>query len=175
MPKDTQHALITWIPQSTDGKREAINLNNLYRDYSVLIDLNKLTTSEVSKYMSLIVVGHHSEFLNETLENLVKVVQGSDCTWIVLAMCDSGTTKYYGTLENNELWSKAQKLSNRLKIKVSGTMRPLTFDEVGKGLAFALTLTEILIRSNPAMDSQLWKDFEPQNDVDEIIEGFKNI
>jgi len=175
MPKPTQHAVITWIPNSGDGMREARRLNARFRNYSVLRAPDKLTTSELSEYMSLIVVGHRGEFGDATQQSLANLLHGSDCHWVVLANCSSGVATSVGALGDNELWSPAQRLANALRIKVSGTARALTFDEVGLGLAFALTLGEVLIRSNPPSAAHLWRDYEAQSEVDEVAEGISHL
>lgn len=170
MPTHRQHALITWIPESVDGQREARRLHARYRDYSVLRTPTKLAGAD---YMSVIVVGHRSEFTTQMQEAFVQLLQGS--TWVVLALCDSGLAKFKGTLGDNEFWSPAQKLANRMRIRVSSTIRPLTFDEVGMGHAFTLSLGEILIRINPPSSHALWRDCEPQSGVDELSEGISRL
>lgn len=177
MPKSTQHTLITWIPESREGKREATNLNKITQNYSVLIAPDSLNSEILGNYMSLIVVGHKGEFTEEPYKSLVQLVKNSQCKWVVLANCESGIAEYRGTLQNNELWPLAQKLANELNIKVSGTTRMLTFDEVGKGYAFALTLNEILIRSNPLNNNgpSLWKDFQRQSGIEEITDGLERL
>ena len=172
---NTKYALITWIPFSNDGSREARKLNALYQNYSDIISLDMLTTSKLSDYLSLIVVGHRGEFSHNYYESLMKIVRGSQCTWVVLANCNSGKAKHSGPLGDNELISPAQKLSNSLGIEVSGTVRQLTFDEVGEGLAFALAVGEILIRSNPPGNFQLWRDYVPQSDIEEATEMFSKL
>jgi len=177
MPKHTQNALITWIPNSSDGMREAKKLNKLFDKYSVIKDPGKLSKADLGNYMSVIIIGHRGEFTanhNYYLESLAALATGSGCGWIVLANCSSAVAAKSRTLEVNELWAPGQKLANRLKIKVSATKRDLGFDEVGKGLAFALTLGEVLTRSNPP-GSELWHDFGPQTALEEITEGLSNI
>jgi hypothetical protein len=176
MPKHTQHALITWIPNSVDGKREATRLHGLHRNYSVLMAPGSIGKSDPGDYMSTIVVGHREELIEfRIFQSLVDLLSGSGCTWLVLAACHGGETKKFGPLGDNELISPAQALSNRLRIKVSGTTRALTFDEVGKGYAFALTLKEILIRSNPVYDNTLWKDHDPQSDLEAITKALEKL
>ncbi|WP_295973024.1 hypothetical protein [uncultured Xanthomonas sp.] len=177
MPGKTIHTLITWIPDSAnDGEREAKRLNARFSAYSNVIDGRKLTSSALDGYMSLIVVGHRSELLKSgVLGSLTTLVRGSQCPWVVLANCASGTATQQGTLGDNELWEPAQKLANDLKIRVSGTTRALTFDEVGQGTAFALARGEVLIRSNPPGTSGLWKDFHPQDGIEQITQGLRNL
>lgn len=172
MPNHEQHTLITWIPGSADGRREARRLHDRFRRYSAIRMPERLTRAEIGDYMLLIVVGHREEFaIGDVQESLVRLLDGSGCHWVVLANCSSGLAAYLGPLEHNELWSPAQRLANRLKIKVSGTSRALTFDEVGMGYAFALAVGEVLIRSNPIGAPGLWRDYEPQEPIDEITEG----
>lgn len=176
MPIHTQTALITWIPSSIDGMREAKKLHKSFERYSVIKDPGKLTKGDLGKYLSVIIVGHRGEFTandNKYLESLYALAIGSNCNWIVLANCESGIAARGRPLEVNELWSPGQRLANALKIKVSGTKRPLTFDEVGKGLAFAV-VGGILIRSNP-LGSDLWNDFGPQSEMEQVIEGLSNL
>jgi hypothetical protein len=175
MPKSTQHALITWIPNSKDGEREARNLNGVFRNYSVLQRPDKLTAETLSDYLSLIVVGHRGEFSSSILDSLSALLRPSHCHWLVLAMCSSAEAAYQGPLQDNELWTPAQRLSNELRIRVSGTKRALLFDEVGKGYAFALAIGEILIRSDPPNSPELWKDCEPQSEIDEITDGLSRL
>lgn len=176
MPKHNQHALITWIPDSQDGYREACRLYSLHRENTVMKPPTKLVAGELGDYMSTIVVGHREELLRpQIFQSLIQLLAGSGCTWLVLAACHSGEKKYFGPLGDNELMAPAQYLANRLKIKVSGTTRPLLFEEVGQGRAFAITLGEVLIRSNPNYDNTLWKDYMPQNNVDELTGMFKSL
>lgn len=177
MPLSTQHSLITWVPNSIDGKREAKKLNNRFHMYSVIKAPESLNKMDVDCHSCMIVVGHRGEFTannNQLFNSLNHLVSMSSCRWIILANCDSGVNYRSGTLTNNELWSPAQRLANMSKKLVSGTKRPLTFDEVGKGLAFALVNKEMLIRSNPK-GSDLWVDFSPISDVDLITEGLMNL
>lgn len=169
MPKHTQHAIITWVPNSDDGQREAKNLNKLYKNYSVICEPGKLTSDMLSNYLSFIVVGHRGEFSTALYDQLATLIKGSHCNWLVLANCNSGEVYFEAPLGNNELNAPAQKMANECKIKVSGTSGLLTFDEVGKGYAFALAIGEVLIRSNP-YGRDLWIDFEPQSEIEEITE-----
>ncbi|WP_293938141.1 hypothetical protein [Iodobacter sp.] len=176
MPKSTQHALITWIPGSEDGRREARNLNRKFNNYSVLKAPDKLRPGEGSEYMSLIVVGHRGEFKKDLFSSLVTYLSIARVSWVVLAMCNSSQKNYFGVLsEHNEQHSPAQELANKLNIKVSGTKRDLLFHEVGQGQAFALTLGEILIRSNPNSGEDLWFDCEKQSDIDELTEALSSL
>lgn len=176
MPRSTQHALITWIPGSEDGRREARNLNRKFQNNSVLKAPDKLAPGEASKYMSIIVVGHRGEFGSDLFASLVTYLSLSRVGWVVLAMCNSSSKKYFGPLsEHNEQHSPAQALANKLGVKVSGTKRDLLFHEVGQGLAFALTLGEILIRSNPNSGEDLWFDCEKQNAVEELTDAFASL
>ncbi|WP_148212658.1 hypothetical protein [Hahella chejuensis] len=136
--------------------------------------------------MSIILVGHRSELLHQPIihsllsvfsgeQNLARVGAGG-CNWLVLAVCDGGVGKFHGALQSkNEILSPARQLADRLNIKVSSTVRPLLFDEVGQGKAFALAQGEILIRSNPD-HNPLWYDFEPNKVlVDELANMFSRI
>lgn len=169
MPKHTQHAIITWVPNSKDGQREATKLNTIYKDYSFLLEPSKLTSDMLSNFMSFIVVGHRGEFNDDLYSQLKSLIKDSHCNWLVLANCHSAEARYEGPLGDNELLSPAQSIANDCKIKVSGTTRLLTFDEVGKGYAFALVIGEVLIRSNP-YGKELWIDLEPQSDIEELTE-----
>lgn len=176
MPRHTTHSLITWVPGSEDGRREARRLQRLFSAYSDIRAPGKISPGELGYYMNLIVVGHRSEISQQLMvESLVRLVGGSGCPWLILANCHSGVAHREGTLGNNELLDPAQALANRLRIRVSGTGRVLTFDEVGRGTAFALALGEILIRSNPPGGGELWRDFEPQSGLDQLTTMFQNL
>ncbi|SEN42406.1 hypothetical protein SAMN02800694_3446 [Luteibacter sp. UNCMF331Sha3.1] len=174
----TQHTAIAWIKGSTDGEREARNLAKLYPKNAKLVgDTSALTEDHFRAYASVIVVGHRSELKSQKIVDSVLNPRAarSKC-WIVLACCETAKAEgTKGTLEDRELWDPADKLAHDLKLRVSGTTRDLTFDEVGKGYAFALALGEWLIRSNPSDRPGLWKDIDPGDDVDFITRGLQNL
>lgn len=174
MPTHCQHTLITWVPQSIDGKREATRLHQRYRKYSVLRKPENLGSA--SDFMSLIVVGHRQELMQpDVFQSLISHLTTYRASWVVLAACDSGTKEYLGTLQNNDWLSPAQRVANELDVKVSGTTRPLLFVEVGESYAFALVLGEILLRKNPHYDDTLWKDYVKQESVEELTEMFGSL
>ena len=176
MPTHTQHTLITWVPGSGDGMREARRLHARFRNYSVLKAPDRLSGSFMDDFMSVIVVVHRSEMTRkDVIESALRLFSQTQCSWIVLAICSGGQASRSGSLGSNELWSPAQYLANRLNKKVSSTTRTLTFDEVGQGLAFALTLGEVLIRSNYSGGGNLWVDYTRQSGLDEITEGLSNL
>jgi len=174
----TEHTAIAWIKGSTDGEREARSLSKLYSKNAKLIgDTSALTADHFTKYASVIVVGHRSELRDQRIiDDVLKPRAKASKCWIVLACCETAkveTSK--DTLGDNELWTPAEKLAQELGLRVSGTTKELTFDEVGKGLAFALALGEWLIRSNPSTRPGLWKDIDPVDDVDFITKGLQNL
>jgi hypothetical protein len=171
--------LITWIPGSVDGKHEATRLHFRFRAYSNLKMPNELNKNELGNYPNLIVVGHRSEFDYTQQEQLTQSLKGSACKEVVLACCDSVVPVYEGPLRNNEYLSPAQALANRLNIQVWGTLRPLTFDEVGLGLAFAATFgAKITVARSPSdvlFPSPLWHACRPQSDVDELTDAMSRL
>jgi hypothetical protein len=176
MPASTKHTLLTWIPDSADGEREVRKLHARYAGYSTLVNSAQVTAADLDKHSLFVVVGHRSEITQtNTFHSLAELVRQSTCQWVVLANCSTGVATRQETLGDNELSSPGQILANRLRIRVSGTSRPLTFDEVGMGLAFTLVHGEFLIRANPPDGSKLWIDFEPQDAVMEIDEAIRNL
>ncbi|AXE34811.1 hypothetical protein [Chromobacterium phragmitis] len=173
MPKPL--TLLTWVPQSGDGEREARKLHGIASDYCTLEQPGKLTTDQLSRHAVLIIVGHRQEFTSSLYESLKGLLSHASCGWLTLAMCSSAVAEYHGPLRDNELWSPAQRLANELRIKVSGTRRELGFDEVGRGYAFALAGGEILMRSDPLDSPGLWQDCVEQDDVEMITEGLANL
>ncbi|MCX2778862.1 hypothetical protein [Microbulbifer thermotolerans] len=184
MPSSTQNVLITWIPNSIDGAREATKLYRLYKNYAELRPPERL--GDMGEFMSVILVGHRSELLCDyIIQSMLKVFSGKQnlsrtgacgCNWLVLAICEGGVGKYHGALsDNNEILSPARRLADLLKIKVSSTVRPLLFDEVGQGKAFTLACGGLLIRSNPD-HNPLWYDFEPNKiSIDELANQFSRL
>jgi hypothetical protein len=177
----TRHALITWIPNSVDGKREAQRLHKLYSSYATIEQPERLT--RLHDYTSLIVVGHRSEFQQQGVRSSLRQLFGDEqsvahgCGWLVLAICRGAVGNYHGALaEGNECLAPARAFAEWAKIKVSGTMRELTFDEVGRGTAFTLVHGELLIRADPPGSPGLWRDFEPgAASVDELAEGISRL
>lgn len=173
MPSQTVHTVITWIPGSTDGIREAKRLHTRFKDNSQLCDPSKLTQETLSRHMYLIVVGHRSELSESGKSQLAQLFSGINGPVLVLALCESAQARYQGPLRDNELSSPAQQLANRLKVEVKGTSRPLTFDEVGQGHAFALALGEVLIPNN--VTSSLWVSCRAQTGLEEITSQISNL
>lgn len=176
MPASSKHTLLTWIPDSADGEREVRKLHARYAGYATLINAASITSADLNQHSLFVVVGHRSEIVQTpTFRSLEVLVKNSQCQWVVLANCSTGVATNYGTFGENELSSPGQILANRLRIRVTGTSRPLTFDEVGMGLAFGLAHGELLIRVDPPQGPGLWIDFEPQDAVSEIDEAIRNL
>lgn len=176
MPISTRHALITWIPGSEDGRREAKNLNKKFNLHSAIKAPERLEAGEAENYMVLIVVGHREEFTKYLFDSLVTYLSLSRASWVVLAMCNSARKKYFGTLcDGNEQHSPAQLLANRLNIKVTGTNRDLLFHEVGQGHAFTLALGEVLIPTNTLIEDKLWHVCTKQDEIEELTDAFASL
>lgn len=165
MPSSTQHALITWLPGSKIGLREAIRLNSIFPKFSVKKVMSSISVYDIDSYMCTLVIGLENEFNLSFDEWVNKLKQKTKWMWLVLVVIDplnigSGQTK-------SIIYTKY--LAKKYSIKVSGTTRSLSTNEVGNGKAFALTLGEILIRSDYEGSGALWEDYEGEK---KVVYGF---
>jgi hypothetical protein len=106
-----------------------------------------------------------------------------------LAACSLAPPKYTGPLQDTNFLSPAQKSANNLNVKVTACTRALTFDEVGKGTAFARVASAmILVPSNydakvsfgtfvtdVTIKMKLWQEFRKQSDLEAVIDGISNL
>lgn len=158
--------IITWVgSKGGDAQREATRLAALHPSHATLVPAAKVRHKSA---FNVIIVSHRSDLTPDVLRSAADGLAGV-CSWIILAACESSTLKYFGTLsDKNDLLSPAQFLANRMKIKVTGTTRPLTFDEVGKSLAFARSgLINMLVATNYGTE-QPWQEIGAQSDVEEL-------
>lgn len=154
MPTHTQHALITWAPDSKEGAREASKLNGLFASFSVRQHFSNISGYSLGSYMSLVIVGRIQDFSKTFIQQILDLLKNVDWAWVVLAICDPDSKKSF------EIRELAHYLAKKRQIKVSGTSRALTSDELGGGRAFALTLGEVLIRTNYEGSGKLWEDYD---------------
>lgn len=163
--------LITWPPGSADGEREANRLHALYADVSDAIAGSHLPADNPGTYSTLIVVGHRSEIQAiDTLKSLARGVKSLGISRVVMANCNSAVRTDGPPLGDNELWSPAQRLANASRAVVAATTRELGFAEVGESLAFARDAEHGI-----APVGDLWRQVDPQSDIDEITEGLGNL
>jgi hypothetical protein len=168
--------LITWPHGSTDGEREARNLQKLYPTVSDVIDGKDLGGVTSTAYQMLIVVGHREEIKPKaTLEALGKCVKKLGAKYVVMANCESGTAEHHGTLGDNELWEPAQVVANYTDAEVAATARELLFTEVGKGTAFQSSSQHGITTKEPSPSAVLWKYFKKKDEVDDLADALSKL
>lgn len=143
-----------------DGKREGRRLANCFPNSARYVEPKSLISILKSKTPLFVVLVSHDTTGGSQYYAMLEALsplKGS-LPIFVLAMCSSGVTPIFAG------YTLAQRVAAGLRVEVRATSRFLTFDEVGKGIAFAKSgLADFILPSNDALKGTdgLWGKVTP--------------